>query len=86
MAELRGAVALFLLLNVLVGLIRVGLGPCAADRMVVAQLMGTTGVAIVVLIAEIRTEALQDVALIFALLSAVAAVAFVRFVTTRAEA
>jgi multicomponent Na+:H+ antiporter subunit F len=72
-------VALFLLLNVLVGLVRVLLGPTPADRMLAAQLFGTTGVAIMLLLAQaLRAPALRDVALVLALLSAVAVAAFVR--------
>jgi hypothetical protein len=36
-------VALFLLANIAAGLLRVALGPTPADRMLVAQLLGTTG-------------------------------------------
>lgn len=58
---------------------RVLRGPTAADRMLAAQLFGTTAVAILVLLAEgSDAPALRDVALVFALLAAVTAVAFVR--------
>jgi len=70
--------ALFLLLNVLAGLWRVLRGPTAADSMLAAQLFGTTGVAILLLLAPTLGSALNDVALIFALLAAVATVAFVQ--------
>jgi multicomponent Na+:H+ antiporter subunit F len=73
------ALALFLLLNLAAGMWRVLRGPSAADRMLAAQLFGTTAVAILVLLAEAGESApLRDVALVFALLSAVTAVAFVR--------
>lgn len=73
------AVALFLLLNVAAGLGRVILGPTPADRMVAAQLFGTSGVAILLLLAEIDNSApLRDVALVVVLLSVVISVAFVK--------
>jgi multicomponent Na+:H+ antiporter subunit F len=73
------ATALFLLLNVLGGLLRVARGPTAPDRMLAAQLFGTAGVAILLVLAEaLDAPALRDVALVFALLAAVLAVAFVK--------
>ena len=72
-------VCAFLLLNILAGLVRVLRGPTPADRMLSAQLFGTTGVAILLLLAEaLSAPALRDVALVLALLSAVAVAAFVR--------
>lgn len=71
--------ALFLVLNLGAGMWRVLRGPTAADRMLAAQLFGTTAVAILLLLAEAPgSAALRDVALVFALLAAVTAVAFVR--------
>jgi multicomponent Na+:H+ antiporter subunit F len=71
--------ALFLLLNLAAGLWRILRGPTAADRMLAAQLFGTTAVAILLLLGQAYdTPALRDVALVFALLAAVTAVAFVR--------
>jgi multicomponent Na+:H+ antiporter subunit F len=71
--------AAFLVLNMAAGLIRVARGPTAADRMLAAQLFGTTGVAVLLILAEATAEpALRDVALVFALLAAVVAAAFVR--------
>lgn len=79
MELLHHALALFLLLNLGAGLWRVVQGPTAADRMLAAQLFGTTAVAILLLQAQVEARpALRDVALVFALLAAVAAVAFVR--------
>ena len=73
------AVALFLLCTLVAGMWRVLRGPSAADRMLAAQLFGTTAVAILLLLAETYDNpALRDVALVFALLAAVTAVAFVR--------
>ena len=71
--------AFFLLLTLGAGMWRIIDGPTAADRMLTAQLFGTTAVALLLLLAEAnRTSALRDVALVFALLAAVTAVAFVR--------
>lgn len=79
MQHLYLALALFLLLNLVTGMWRVLRGPTAADRMLAAQLFGTTAVAILLLLAEMtEVMALRDVALVFALLAAVTAVAFVR--------
>ena len=71
--------ATFLLLTIAASLIRILRGPTAADRMVAAQLFGTTGVAALLLLAEVQAlAALRDVALVFALLAVLATVAFVK--------
>ncbi|ADE14941.1 multiple resistance and pH regulation protein F [Nitrosococcus halophilus Nc 4] len=68
-----------LIVTIMVGLIRIVRGPTAADRMLTAQLFGTTSVAILLLLGEATdTPALQDVALVFALLAAIAGIAFVQ--------
>lgn len=78
--------AAFLVLNVGAGLLRILRGPTPADRMLAAQLFGTTGVAVLLLLAEAQAlPALRDVALVFALLAALSAIAFVRRVWYRAE-
>ncbi|MDP1560844.1 MAG: monovalent cation/H+ antiporter complex subunit F [Pirellulaceae bacterium] len=72
-------VAFFLLVNVVAGLVRVWRGPTALDRMLASQLFGTTGTAILLLLAEgLSNPALRDVALVFALLAPIATVVFVR--------
>ncbi len=79
MQTLYLALALFLLLNLGVGMWRVLRGPTTADRMLAAQLFSTTVVAMLLLLAQAYgNAALRDVALVFALLAAVTAVAFVR--------
>jgi len=79
MEILYSGMALFLLLTLVAGLWRVLRGPTAADRMLAAQLFGTTAVACVLLLAQaIDQPLLRDVALVFALLAALTAVAFVR--------
>jgi multicomponent Na+:H+ antiporter subunit F len=68
-----------LLASIIAGLVRVMHGPTPSDRMLAAQLMGTTGVAILLLLSEATSRrALLDVALVFALLAAVAGIAFVQ--------
>lgn len=77
-AVLRGA-AILLLLSLGLGLLRVLRGPSRADRIVGVQLLGTTGIGILLLL-----EASGDgagggvVALVLALLAALVAVAFVK--------
>ncbi len=71
--------ALFLLLNIGIGLARVLRGPTAADRMLAAQLFSTTGIAIVLLLSTaFEQPAGLDVALIFAVLAMLTVLAFVR--------
>lgn len=71
--------ALFLLLNMAAGLLRILRGPTASDRMMAAQLFGTTGVAILLLLSEgLNSPSLLDTALVLALLSGLAVVAFVK--------
>ena len=79
MNELYLILAIFLLLNLLAGMVRVLQGPTLQDRMLAAQLFGTAGVAVLLILAESTgAPALRDVALVFALLGGVAVVAFVR--------
>ncbi len=71
--------AAFLMANVAAGMIRVVRGPSPADRMLAAQLFGTTGVAVLLVLAQAMEEpALRDVALVFALLAVVVSVVFVK--------
>lgn len=78
-ADLYPWLTLFLLANLAAGLWRVLAGPTRADRLLTAQLFGTTAVAVLALQAQARgAPALRDVALVFALLAAITAVAFVR--------
>ncbi len=79
MTTLYLCLAIVLLLSVVLGLLRIMWGPTAADRMMAAQLFGTCGVAILLLLARgLEQLIIEDVALVFALLSALATVAFVR--------
>lgn len=77
MTELLHWLALFLLANLVVALLRVSYGPTAADRLLAALLFGTTGAAILLLLAFAgATPALVDVALMLALLAAITGTAF----------
>lgn len=79
MTALYLTLALVLLATMALGLIRVVIGPTPADRMLAAQLLGTSGIGVLLLLsAALRVPALIDVGLIFALLAAVAVVAFTR--------
>jgi multicomponent Na+:H+ antiporter subunit F len=79
MTEFLLGVAAFLLLNIFVGVFRLARGPTAADRMLVVQLFGTTGVAILILLsAALSQPALVNVALVFALLAVMTIVAFAK--------
>lgn len=70
-------IAVFLLLNMIAGMWRVLRGPTAADRLLAAQLFATTGVAILLLMAEVmHMPAARDVALVLALLAVLAVEAF----------
>lgn len=73
-----GFSSFLLLLALMLGVWRVWLGPTLADRMLAAQLFGTTGVAFLLLLAELMAlPGLRDVALVLALLAVMASVAFV---------
>lgn len=87
MKPLYLALAAFLILNIAAGLARILRGPTAADRMLAAQLFGTTGVAVLLLLAEAQAmPALRNVALVFAALAVLATVAFVNRVAHGAGA
>lgn len=78
MNQILNGVAAFLLLTLLIALIRIWRGPDTADRMLASQLFATTGVALLLLLAEAQAmPALVDVALTLAVLSVLAIVAFV---------
>ena len=78
MAEFMIAAAIFVLAMVALGLARILWGPSDADRIMAAQLLGTGGVATLLLLGEaMSVPAAVDVALILALLAAFVSVAFV---------
>ena len=79
MAEFLVGAAAFILAMVALGLIRILRGPGDADRIMAAQLLGTGGIATVLLLGAASGEpATADVALTLALLAAFAAFAFVK--------
>jgi multicomponent Na+:H+ antiporter subunit F len=77
MAAFLLAAAVVVFVVTAIGLARVLRGPADADRMLAAQLLGTGGIAVVLLLAAaFETPAAVDVALVMALLAAFASVAF----------
>ncbi len=78
MDNVYALVAIFLMLNMLTGLFRIYAGPTPADRLLAAQLLGTTGTAVLLVFsAWFGQRALIDAAMIFAVLAAVTLIAFV---------
>jgi len=72
------AAAVFLMLNLIAGLFRVRLGPTSADRLLAAQLLGTTGTALLLIMAAwLDLDSLVDTAIVFSLLATVTLLAFV---------
>lgn len=72
--------ALFLLLNIAAGLLRILRGRTIADRLLAVQLFGTTGTAILILLSLATAEsAYQTIALVFAILAGILGVAFTRY-------
>jgi multicomponent Na+:H+ antiporter subunit F len=81
------ALAFFLLFTLAAGLVRVVRGPRGADRMLGAQLLGTTGVAILLVLARaFDMPALRDAALLLALLAVLAVVTFVHRAASQRQA
>lgn len=78
MSSASVAILVILLACLLAGFWRVLRGPSHSDRMLSAQLLGTTAVAVTVVLARVQDmPALFDVALVLALLAAVKLVAFI---------
>jgi len=78
------AAAAFVLVTIAAGLIPVLRGPGDADRMMAAQLVGTGGIAGLLLAgAAIGTPAAVDVALTLAVLATFSGIAFVKHGTPR---
>jgi len=79
MAELLLTFAALLLLVIGGSLVRVVRGPSPADRMMGAQLAGTGGIAVLLLLAAAQQRwVILDVALVLALLAAFAVVGFAK--------
>lgn len=84
MAEFLFAAAGFILLMVALGLFGIFWGQAEADRLMAAQLIGSGGVAMLLLVAvATQTFAVIDVALMLALLAAFASVVFVNNVNVK---
>lgn len=79
MVEFLQGASVFVLAMVALGLARILRGPDDADRMMAAQLLGTGGIAALLLLgAASGVGAVIDVALTLALLAAFATIAFVK--------
>jgi multicomponent Na+:H+ antiporter subunit F len=79
MTELLSCAALVLALSLMLGLVRVFIGPSLEDRMLSAQLIGTTGVGLLLLLGFLlEMPASVDVALVLALLAGVSIAALTR--------
>ena len=76
-----GAACIVLAITAL-GLLRILYGPADADRMMAAQLLGTGGIAVLLLAgAATGVSAATDVAIVIALVSAFASATFVKRVS-----
>lgn len=72
-------VIVFLLLNIALGLIRVWRGPTVADRLLTTQLFGTTGMAILLVLAGYLQElTLLNVAITFNVLAVLLVIGLVQ--------
>lgn len=77
MTEIAAILAVFLLANLWLALLWTARGPTPADRLLMALLFGSIGVALLLMLACFGNEpALLDVALVFALLAAITGTAF----------
>jgi multicomponent Na+:H+ antiporter subunit F len=86
MAEFLLAASVFVLAMVALGLARILRGPDDADRMMAAQLLGTGGIAALLLLGVATAEAaIVDVALTLSLLAAFASIAFARAAAAPAQ-
>ena len=73
------AAAIFVLVMEALGLVRILRGPADADRILSVQLIGSGGVAVLLLLsAATQTPAIMDVALMLALLVTFVSVSFLR--------
>jgi multicomponent Na+:H+ antiporter subunit F len=83
MAEFLIAAACLVLLSTALGLVRLLRGTGDAEYMMAAQLLGTGGIAALLLGATISDPAIADAALTLALLAAFASIAFVKYAAGR---
>ncbi len=76
---IQAALGVLLLSFTILGLVRLVRGPTSLDRMLVAQLLGTVGVGLILVLGGLgREPGARTVALVVALLAAISGVAFVR--------
>jgi len=81
-----GWVAWLLLLTASAGIWRIFRGPNQADRMLGIQMLGTTGITLLLVMAHWLDQPVwRDVALVLALLAAVITAAFVQMLRRRQE-
>tara|TARA_R110000823_G_scaffold171736_7_gene304139 strand:- start:13091 stop:13387 length:297 start_codon:yes stop_codon:yes gene_type:complete len=74
------ALGAILVLTIVAGLWRVWRGPAPADRLLAVQLFGTTGTALLLIMAQWQGQpALRHVALVLALLAAAVSAALVQY-------
>jgi multicomponent Na+:H+ antiporter subunit F len=78
MSEWLHFVAIVLLVSLAGAMWRVWRGPGAADRMMAAQLIGTTGVALMLVVAALGNWAVLLAALTLAILAGLSVVGFVK--------
>lgn len=77
-------IATLLLLTLLLGLVRVWLGPSRTDRLLAVQLLGSGGAALLLLLAvELSAPGLRHAALTLALLAAVTSAALAHYLRVR---
>lgn len=73
------ALAVVIMVTVILGLFRIERGPTSADRMLSSMLFGTSGIALTLALSVIEEmPSLLDMALVFAILTSISTVAFVK--------
>lgn len=78
--------ATILLLTIVGGLWRIQRGPTRADRLLAVQLFGSSGAALLLVLAQWQDQpALRDAALVLALLAAVMSAALVQYLRKTPE-
>jgi len=82
MSDFLLAAAFFVVAMVALGLLRILRGPTEVDRMMAAQLLGSGGIAALLLAGASRVPATVDVALTLALLAAFVSIALVTSAAT----
>jgi multicomponent Na+:H+ antiporter subunit F len=85
-SEWLAGFAVFLAANLVAGLLRLFLGPHPADRLLAAQLFGTLGVALLLVLSVLDGRpALRHIGLVFVLLALLATAVFTRLRPHRPE-